>query len=145
MDNCFDRKFQQVVNQGKGVASSKNAQSVSQPRDVIRHRQRKGFEMLANITNKTSLKDPDYITAKPGEIRGQRSVSVSGVPSSRRLQESEEKDHEATQSARLITTSIKEPFSPNEDVKMNKAYRDQAIAGADHNLSALSLDRIRLN
>ena len=45
-------------------------------------------------------------------------------------------------SARLLATS---EIRPDEGVKMNKANREQTLAGAVHNLGALSLDRIRLN
>ena len=50
--------------------------------------------MLANITNKASLKEPDYITAKPGEVKGQRSVSVQGIPTARKIEAAlEERPH----------------------------------------------------
>ena len=42
--------------------------------------------MLGNIVNKASLKEPDYITAKPGEVKGQRSVSVQGIPTARKIE-----------------------------------------------------------
>ena len=98
--------------------------------------------MLANITNKASLKEPDYITAKPGEVRGQRSVSVQGIPTARKIEAALEDNDGGVASARLLATN---EITPDESVKMNKANREQTLVGAVHNLGALSLDRIRLN
>ena len=77
--------------------------------------------MLGNITNKASLKEPDYITAKPGEVKGQRSVSVQGIPTARKIEAALEANDGSVASARLLATS---EIEPDEGVKMNKANRD---------------------
>ena len=97
--------------------------------------------MLANITNKASLKEPDYITSKPGEVLGQRSASVKGILTERKIESTMEVGGNVA-SARVISTS---DITPDESVKMNKANRDQMFAGAVHNLDTLSLDKFRLN
>ena len=77
--------------------------------------------MLASVTNKASLKEPDYITAKPGEVLGQRSVSVQGIPTARKIEAALEANASGMASARLLASS---EIAADENVKMNKANRD---------------------
>ena len=67
---------------------------------------------------------------------------MQGIPTARKIEAALEANASGMASARLLASS---EIAADENVKMNKANRDQTLAGAVHNLGALSLDRIRLN
>ena len=98
--------------------------------------------MLASVTNKASLREPSYITAKPHEKPSkleQRSLSVQGgIPTERKLNMMEEVEGVTNQKTRE-TGSVSQlvsarQFSPDEHVKLNKVHRDQMMAGQDHSI-----------